>query len=95
MTMTTMTIAQGVGVGGCAVEEAVGILRQLAPPPQRWGGGARRRSDRLIPLPSSSPPIAQEEVDGINDRLQAIVHNFIHNREYGMRAPWVSVIFKR
>ncbi len=24
-----------------------------------------------------------------------IVHNFIHNREYGMRTPWVSVIFER
>jgi hypothetical protein len=93
MTMTMMTIPQGVGVGGCAVEEAVGILR--APPPQRWGGGAPRLSNRLIPLPSSSPPIAQEEVDGNDDHLRAIVHNYIHNREYGMRALWVSVIFKR
>jgi hypothetical protein len=54
------------------MEEAAGSYDNEFPP-QRWGGGAQRLSNKPIPLLSLSPPTAQEEVDDDNNRLRAIV----------------------
>ncbi len=72
-TTTTTTIARGVGGGRMCSGLGRRDFTTMSPSPQRWGGGAPRLSDGPIPSSSSSPPIAQEEVDGDDNRLRAIV----------------------
>ncbi len=72
-TTTTTTIAQGVGGGRMCSGGSRRDLTTMSPPHQRWDGGAQRLSVGPIPLLSLSPPIAQEEVNGNDDHLWAIV----------------------